>query len=455
MNRPNDSHNSGFDIVIGNPPYIKEYTNKTAFDGFRENSPYYMGKMDLWYGFACHGIDLLRTNGVLCFIAQNNWTTSSGAKLMRKKVIADSKIRQMLDFNTYMIFENADIQTMVMLFEKNKDADGYTFDYRTLLADSQKEDMLALLEKIQTEKTKYLSPKIVRINYTDKLLTFSDNDSIFEKIAEGKEYLLKDEVAQGIVFPQDFLDKKSAQKLGDRYSIGDSVFGLTNDKFKELSLNKDEKKLIKPYFDSEQICRFFVKPNNSKWLIYTDSNFKNPKSMNEYPNLKKHLDKFQTIITSDNKPYGLHRAREEHFFRGEKIISLRKCVERPLFSWCDINTYVTQTYFIIQTSRWNMKFLTGILNSKLIAYWLKNKGKMQGGNYQVDKEPLLNIPLPQPESIDKKIEEQIVSIVDKILAAKEANSQANTTTQEQQIDKLVYALYGLTDEDTAIIEGNR
>ena len=88
----------GFDIVIGNPPYIKEYTSKSAFDGFRETSPYYMGKMDLWYGFACHGIDLLRQNEHLCFIAQNNWTTSAGAKLMRKKIMEDTEIKQMLDF---------------------------------------------------------------------------------------------------------------------------------------------------------------------------------------------------------------------------------------------------------------------------------------------------------------------------------------------------------------------
>lgn len=158
-----------------------------------------MGKMDLWYGFACHGIDLLRKNGILCFIAQNNWTTSAGAKLMRKKVIKDTKIRQMLDFNTYMIFENADIQTMVMLFEKNQETDDYLFDYRTLLSDNKKEDMIALLEKDKTEKTKYLSPKIIRSNYADKLLTFSDNDGIFEKIEDGKEYLTNGEVTQGII----------------------------------------------------------------------------------------------------------------------------------------------------------------------------------------------------------------------------------------------------------------
>ena len=197
FNRPNDCN--GFDIVIGNPPYIKEYTNKDAFDGFRENSPYYVGKMDLWYGFACHGLDLLRKEGVLCFIAQNNWTTSSGAKLMRKKVIEDSKILQMLDFNTYMIFENADIQTMVMLFQQNDIIDNYSFDYRILLEDAQKDDMLALLEKKSTPKTKYLTPKLLRENYLGKLLTFTENDSILDKITKDKLYLTEEEVTQGII----------------------------------------------------------------------------------------------------------------------------------------------------------------------------------------------------------------------------------------------------------------
>ena len=106
-----------------------------------------MGKMDLWYGFACHSIDLLCQNGHLCFIAQNNWTTSAGAKKMRSKIVSDARILQMLDFNTYMVFENADIQTMIMLFEKNSTADNYGFDYRILMEGANKEDMLALLNK--------------------------------------------------------------------------------------------------------------------------------------------------------------------------------------------------------------------------------------------------------------------------------------------------------------------
>jgi hypothetical protein len=171
--------------------------------------------MDLWYGFACHGIDLLASNGVLCFIAQNNWTTSAGAKKMRDKIVGKAQILKLLDFNTYMIFESADIQTMIMLFENNQTNENYTFDYRALEDDAKKEDMIALLNK-QIGRTVYRTQKFSRTKYADTLLTFSDYETIIDKISEHKTYLQDDEVGQGIVFPQDFLDKRGAAKLGNR-----------------------------------------------------------------------------------------------------------------------------------------------------------------------------------------------------------------------------------------------
>ena len=161
-----------------------------------------MGKMDLWYGFACHSIDLLCQSGHLCFIAQNNWTTSAGAKKMRSKIVSDARILQMLDFNTYMVFENADIQTMIMLFEKNQIADNYEFDYRILMEGANKEDMFALLNK-QIRRTIYRTQKFNRTKFANKLFTFSENNVIFDKISKNKVYLQDDEVAQGIVFPQE------------------------------------------------------------------------------------------------------------------------------------------------------------------------------------------------------------------------------------------------------------
>lgn len=141
-----------------------------------------MGKMDLWYGFACHGLDLLCKNGVLCFIAQNNWTTSAGAKILRNKVLEDSQILQLIDFNTYMVFEDASIQTMIMLFSKHNQSDCYTFDYRKLTADAIKQDMLNILHEVESPSCYYLHPSISSHQYINQLLTFSKNDKILERI---------------------------------------------------------------------------------------------------------------------------------------------------------------------------------------------------------------------------------------------------------------------------------
>jgi adenine-specific DNA-methyltransferase len=172
--------------------------------------------------------------------------------------------------------------------------------------------------------------------------------------------------------------------------------------------------------------------------------------MRPYPNIKAHLDKFRDVITSDNHPYGLHRSRDESFFRGAKIISLRKCV-RPTFTYTEFDCYVSQTFYIIKTNRINLKYLTAILNSTLIECWLRNKGKMQGRLYQVDKEPLLAIPIfaGTPEQ-----QRAIATQVDSILAAKQHNPEADTSALEREIDRLVYRLYDLTQAEIDVVEAS-
>ena len=96
-----------------------------------------------------------------------------------------------------------------------------------------------------------------------------------------------------------------------------------------------------------------------------------------------------------------------------------------------------------------MKYLTGILNSKLIAFWLRYMGKMQGSNYQVDKEPLLNIPLVKP---NKQGEKEIITLVDQIMELKKQGK--DTSDLEAQIDQMVYDLYELTEEEREIVESS-
>jgi hypothetical protein len=445
------NYNPGFDIVIANPPYIKEYTNRDAFEGFRQ-SPYYQGKMDIWYGFACKMLDLLKPNGIECFIAQNNWITSAGASIFRDKVLIESEIKVFTDFGNYKVFETAGIQTMIYVLQKTNPNNEYEIKYSVLQNDRiEKNELIEFLvfseNDANSEKFLFrLSPSTVK----GKPFTFNNNTAsdILDRIKlKGNLYLTEKEVAQGIVFPQDFVNKKTKEKLKNTVDIGDGIFALSKRELKDLDIESNERELIKPYFTTEELGRYYANPKNKLWVIYTGSEFKNSKAMQPYPNLKKHLDRFKNVITSDNRPYGLHRAREERFFLGESIVAQRKCPNRPSFTYTDFNCYVSATFYLIQTGRLNMKYLTGLLNSKLITYWLRNKGKMQGNNYQIDKEPLLAIPLIIPtEEFSKAIE----NIVVKILENK--SEEEDTTTLEQEIDNLVYKLYDLNFDEVKVID---
>lgn len=441
----------GFDIIIGNPPYIKEATDKNAFDGLR-NTEYYQGKMDLWYIFACKGIDLLKSNACLCYIATNNWVTNDGASILRNKIVSDVKIIQLIDFFDAMVFDSASIQTMIMLFQKDSVTDNYFFDYRKVQQKhANKQVAINLLEKIHDDSNVYFMPLFNREHFSNQLLTFAstENDQILQLISNAKHILLNDqdglkEISSGIDVLQDYVNKKAQQLLNNKKQIGDGIFVLSQQEYDSLSFNDNEKSLVKPYYTSKLINRYSVCKENSEWIIYTDSSAND--SISLYPNIQKHLDQFSKVITSVNKPYGLHRARKKESFEGEKILALRKCVNRPAFSYVNFDSFVSRAYLIIRTNRVNQKYLTGLLNSTLIKYWLKYKGKMQGANFQIDKEPLQQIPIAVPAI---NVQELIATIVDYVMMAsstKENLSElvSNETIAlffEKIIDGCVYELY--------------
>lgn len=448
-----------FDVVIGNPPYIKEYTNKAAFDGIR-GKKYYQGKMDIWYYFACHLFDYLSDEGNLTFIATNNWVTNSGASKLRDKITNDCQIIQLIDFGNTKVFSSADIQTMILIAEKKSEQPNYKFDFRSIESnEATLKDSINMLVGLPSEKYTITKPIFDRALFNSKNFIFntSTNEKLLRKIKEKQNFELdaRKEVAQGIVPPQDFLNKKNKSILGEDFKEGQGIFNLTTEELNSLNLTDGEKTLVKPFYTTSELKRYCGTKENKLWVIYTDSKFKNEKEISPYPNLKKHLDQFRDIITSDNWPYGLHRARDEKFFQGEKIISLRKCSDRPTFTFTDFDTYVSQTYFVIKTLRISQKYLTGLLNSKLIEFWLRYKGKMQGFNFQVDKEPLLEIPIYKPENT-----RAFEILVDYIMAVLQEEIEINPHVPnthiaqlfEEVIDAMVMELYFKEDFEKAGIE---
>ncbi|WP_426704750.1 DUF7149 domain-containing protein [Campylobacter coli] len=451
-----DGNFKGFDLIIGNPPYIKENDNKELFANTKKLRTY-QGKMDIWYHFVGRGFDILKNNGYLAFIVTNNWVTNSGAKKLRNIVLEESQILSLVDFSSFMVFDSASIQTMIMQFQKIKPPKNYEFHFAKITTQTPiYEDVINLLKNEKTQNNEILKINLTPKKFIDKTLNFtkSDYEELFNKIQKyGKFYLEEKEVANGIHPHYDFINNRINSNHNFAFKIGQGIFGLSEEEKEKLKLTKLENNLVKPYYDTQNFLKFFFKKNNHQWLIYTNSSFKNPNSMDDYPNLKKHLDKFQNVITSDNKPYGLHRARDEKFFTGSpRIVALRKCVGEPKFSYVDFDCYVSATFYVIKTQRINVKYLTAILNSKLIAFWLKHKGKMQGNNYQIDKEPLLNIPIVTINSKNQKIADELINLVDEILKAKEQDKNANTQELENKINSLVYKLYNLTEDEIKIIE---
>jgi type I restriction-modification system DNA methylase subunit len=416
----------GFDVVIGNPPYIKEYTNRKAFDGLHDN-PCYQGKMDLWYFFGDLALDLIKKDyGLIGYIAPNNWITNSGASKFRNIVLNKGKITEFINFGDFKVFDSAGIQTMIYIMQRSDDNANYNFNFSTVINSRIKhEDAQLFLARVSDEKYEYFKANIHQKENIDKPINFVNAELtiIINKIrAKQNFYFDEKEIAQGIVAPQDFLNKKNQAILGEDFEVGDGVFNVSQTEYETLNLTAKEKKLVKPFYTTRELHRFYGTSRNRLWVIYTGSSFKNFKEIESYPNLKVHFDKFQEIITSSNKPYGLHRAREEKFFNGEKILSLRKCT-RPTFTFTDFDCYVSQTYFSIQTERCNQLYLTGLLNSDLLAFWLKYQGKMQGDLYQVDKGPLMNLPIVNPL---KEIQEKVAYLVSSIIT----NTKKSSDYQE-------------------------
>jgi len=163
----------GFDCIIGNPPYVKEYTSRETFEQIRKShlAKYYQGKMDLWYFFVCYGIDILKPNGLLGFIVPNNWVTNAGASILRNKVLVDSTIKNIVDFGAYMVFDSASIQTMVLILENRKQKT-YSFDYRKL--EAQKPNISLAQQILASETEQGLKGKLPQKQYglkVDKSLT--------------------------------------------------------------------------------------------------------------------------------------------------------------------------------------------------------------------------------------------------------------------------------------------
>jgi adenine-specific DNA-methyltransferase len=460
----------GFDIIIGNPPYVKEDVRREIFDWVKRTDmrKYYQKYMDIWYFFTCKSLDLLKPGGFHSFIAQNNWITSDGASILRDKILTEGKLVCFFDFNEFKVFRDASIQTMVFVLQKHSPNKPYMVAYHKVIDKNIPKD--TLLEYLSLNKaSQQIQSYPSEINPTKlvgKTIIFTNNKIALtlENIRKKGNFFLADQdIGNGIDVLQDFVTEKHLDALrDDSIHKGDGIFVLSHGEMKALAFTTRERTKIKPYYTSEELTRYHGNPQNNYWLIYADLDVRS--KIDDYPNIKKHLDTFRKVLTSDFRPYGLHRPRELRFFEGEKILSLRKTKEVS-FTYTDFPCYVSRAFLIIKPPTINLRYLTGLLNSRVVNFWLYHMGKKQGEQLQVDKTPLMELPIYKPDEDEKTLVAQgeIVEAVDMIIDIKkkmaETKLEGEMTLLERQvsglerrIDNLVYKLYSLSDEDIQAIE---
>lgn len=437
--------NGGFDIVIGNPPYVGESGHKDLFRPIAATSfgeKYYQGKMDLFYFFFHKGLDLLHENGFCSLITTNYYLNASGAKTLRNDFNMRANMKKLVNFNELKIFQSALGQHNIITFlEKSKMQNTVEccITNRKGNADAK---ILQSIVNGNDEETDYFQIKGDCLYDSSGNIVFHEEDNILEKMKKQQNYCMnKKDIGGGIDILQESVVERHLE-VDSSLEVGKGIFAVETQEIDGLGFDDKELELLKPYYTSEQIKKYRIEGENHKWIIYTTKEISS--NIDDYPNVKCHFEKYQKVITSDNKPYGLHRPRVETQFMGKKLLSLRMTKE-PCFAYAEFDTYVTRAYLTVQPTGLDYKYALALFNSKLYYYWLFNIGKRKGKQLQIDQAQILDLPI---HVANDEMVRKIVELIDYVLEHGEKESY----DQIALIDSYVYEMYGLSQHEMEVVD---
>ncbi len=457
----------GFDIVIGNPPYVGEKGNKELFREISESDigkRFYKGRADLFYFFFHMGIDILRDKGILSFITTNYYITATSAKTLREDIKERTQILSLINFNELRIFDSAGGQhNMITTLQKTKKKENKSENIIYNGSDSAFDTNKILEVLYENEKnTEYCTVSQQELFESDENYIRLENHNenkifkILEKLKKEGEPLVKYfNINQGIVSGADKVTQAHILKYGIEEEKEKGIFVITTEEADSLE-KEDEKsrELIKNFYKNSDIKRYSSEMETKYRLIYITKN----DNLKQYTAIEKHLLKFKKIIENKRETkigrlpwYSIHWSREKNIFISPKIVAPQRSIGNK-FAYNESEWFASaDVYFITQKTNVeiSLKYILALLNSKLFFVWLFNKGKRKGEMLELYAKPLEEIPI---KIVGKNIQEKFIGIVDEIITIKGNQREADTRELEAEIDKMVYELYGLDIEERNIIE---
>ncbi|EFP3376583.1 class I SAM-dependent DNA methyltransferase [Campylobacter jejuni] len=446
-----DGNFKGFDLIIGNPPYIRQEELKELKPHLAKNYKVYKGTSDIYTYFYELGFNVLKDRGgVLSYITSNKYTRAGYGEALREFLLKNVKFLEYTDLNGIKVFDSATVDTSILCFEKSKSKDN-KFKY------------LALSNEI-------LKTCAYDIGLYKDFAEFSQNSLSKES------FTFSDENTSALKAKIERIGTPLKEWYGLNINYGiktgyNEAFIITTEKRNEILANcKDEAekertaKLIRKMLRGRDIKRYSYEWAGL-WVINTHNGYKNQNgekveaiNIKHYPSLKKHFDEFypQLEKRADKglTPYNLRNCAYLDEFEKEKIV-WNPVSGEYLFSYIKEHIFFNNSLFMMTLDVFSLKYILAFMNSNCYKWLITLKTNLiQTGSYAYGaKDKIERLPIPKINSKNEKLANELINLVDEILKAKEQDKNANTQELENKINSIVYKLYNLTEEEIKIIEG--
>ena len=433
----------GFDVVIGNPPYVNINTMSEYHEYFAKHyGEIHTGYNDLMYYFLYKGISLLSTGGVFGMITSNYFLGNDYAKKLR--LFLNKNVERIINFREAKIFQEASVHTAIVFAQKG--ATKGTIEFYTY-KNSKAPQSVELNED-------YEHSELVRKDLGDTwIVADSSSSAIIEKIKKGAVYL--GDITE--------IEKGSSSGKNDAFTLPKKLA-------EELNLEKD---LLRQNVKNGDIHQYLYSDRGNV-LIYTD----NDTDIKKYPKILEYLKSHKKELSARNEVakgaypwWRFERPRNKAVFdAGEKLIVPYRA-EHNRFAYDNAQCFNDggdiRAIVVKEHSPYSIKALLVLLNSALLDWYFGFIGKAKGKSREYFNKPLAEIPLPALEG--KTLEEAnaaLARLADAMLSAVQKEQTAVSEEDKRiarqrinaldaQINALVYKLYGLTDEEIEVVENAR
>jgi len=417
----------GFDVVIGNPPYIRQEELGEFKNHLQTNYKVFTSGGDIFSYFYELSRSILKDKGYFSFI-NNTFDKTTAGKTLREFVENNFRFERYIDFTDVVVFEEATTYPIILIAQK------------------------------ANEKSSFKFFKYTKANFYDKELI--NNDSIHTEVAQDK----LNTSAWNFInsFEQNVLTKiQSHNTVGEKYGkcFRGIITGLNEAFVTENNLGSYN--VLKDVYDGKDLKKWATPQPFKKMIVFeSKSTSKNFGKLSEDVAFEKMKETYPEIF---NHLVPFAEKAKKRFDKGEFWWELRNCVyydlfEKPKiifpnlqnnnkFAFDETGVYLNAPAVFLPS---NDKALLAILNSKVVWHFLKSVCVIRSGGYiEVKPQYFEQIPIP---NIDVQTQTKLTELAEKAIQEKTNNQQADITEIENQIDQLVYQLYELTEEEIKIIE---